>query len=284
MSFVFLTDRQIDNLITTHPNALQPYDRSKLGAISYDLQIECINICDDSNERGKRVENHILKTGETVFISCTENIWLPNDYMGIIVQRNSRIRRGLYVDSPVYHPGHHTKIFLRVANVSKDHIRLKKGDSIASIMFNKLDEEVEHPYEGVFSDEFDFSGIAKYPSSELPDVIELQEKVESVEEVEKRIYNNVVIVMTIFIGIFSLINLNVGFFCNLTLKDMLTFNLIFLGGIGVLVSFVGLITGKLIPRKSGETNQFKWLLEQPLFWIFAISILLLIGSVLLVIF
>ena len=248
MSFVFLTDRQIDNLITTHPNALQPYDRSKLGAISYDLQIECINICDDSNERGKRVENHILKPGETVFISCTENIWLPNDYMGIIVQRNSRIRRGLYVDSPVYHPGHHTKIFLRVANVSKDHIRLKKGDSIASIM------------------------------------IELQEKVESVEEVEKRIYNNVVIVMTIFIGIFSLINLNVGFFCNLTLKDMLTFNLIFLGGIGVLVSFVGLITGKLIPRKSGETNQFKWLLEQPLFWIFAISILLLIGSVLLVIF
>ena len=50
------------------------------------------------------------------------------------------------------------------------------------------------------------------------------------------------IIMTVFIAAFSIVNLNINFLeKGKTLLDMLVYNLTFLGGIGVLVTFISLI-------------------------------------------
>lgn len=50
------------------------------------------------------------------------------------------------------------------------------------------------------------------------------------------------IIMTVFIAAFSIANLNINFLeKGKTLLDMLVYNLTFLGGIGVLVTFISLI-------------------------------------------
>ena len=81
---------------------------------------------------------------------------------GIVNTRNSKIRQGLRVDSPIYYPGHETRMFFRLTNISNSRILLVKGDRYAALFFVGVDGDVEQPYAGVFSDEFDFRGMAEY--------------------------------------------------------------------------------------------------------------------------
>lgn len=204
---------------------------------------------DQEHEKKKA---YLLKPGETVFLSSVENIRLPNDCMAIVNQRNSSIRQGLFVSAPVYHPGHHTKIFIRVTNISQDGCRLTAGGSIASIMFYALSRDVERPYAGTFSDEFNYRGIGDFHPVAIPDIVEMQEQVESIKDVEKNLHSNVITLMTIFIGIFSLINLNINFLDEtMPLKSLLVYNLIFLGGISTLV----MLTSLFVPKASNSSKK-----------------------------
>ena len=73
--------------------------------------------------------------------------------------RNSRIRQGLSLDAPLYFPGHGTRLFYRVTNVSGNTISLDKSKGIAQVAFQRVDGTVAHPYHETFSDELDFNGI-----------------------------------------------------------------------------------------------------------------------------
>lgn len=73
--------------------------------------------------------------------------------------RNSRIRQGLSLDAPLYFPGHGTRLFYRVTNVSGGTITLDKSKGIAQVAFQHVEGTVAHPYHGAFSDELDFNGI-----------------------------------------------------------------------------------------------------------------------------
>ena len=82
----------------------------------------------------------------------------------------------------------------------------------------------------------------------------------SLENIEKNIYERVILIVSIFIGVFSLINLNTQF-VSTDLLTMLIYNLISIGGIGIFVSFIGIIMD--------NQNKSKW-------WILLISIVLII--------
>lgn len=57
-------------------------------------------------------------------IKCNEKIKIPNNMVGKVVDKNSRIRQGLLTTSPVYQPGHETYIYFRIQNVSENIITL----------------------------------------------------------------------------------------------------------------------------------------------------------------
>lgn len=100
--------------------------------IGYDLRTKAFY--DDGGEHTSKV----LTPGESVMTSAEEIINMPVDMVAIVHDRNSRIRQGLSVSAPIYQPGHKTRVFFRLTNISANEIRLSAEDSYAMIIFEQL--------------------------------------------------------------------------------------------------------------------------------------------------
>ena len=116
---------------------IEGYDENNVNSVSYDVTLECI-ITNDAEK-----ESYILQPGETIFVRTKEMIHMPDDLMGRIGEKNSKMRLGIQVSGPHYFPGHKTYMFLRVSNISPNRIKLDKGDKIAQIFFEQLKEAYE---------------------------------------------------------------------------------------------------------------------------------------------
>lgn len=74
----------------------ETYDENNINAISYDLTIESIQINKVSHKQ------YNIAPGETVFIKSKEVLVMPDDLMGRIGEKNSRMRMGIEVSGPHY--------------------------------------------------------------------------------------------------------------------------------------------------------------------------------------
>lgn len=264
---MYLHDTEIREMVE-QCQLIENFQEKNLGCIAYDLTVEKIYVDSKTVRR-----SYMLKPGEAVFIGPKENIRLPEDCLGIVIQRNSCIRQGLTVTAPVYQPGHHTKVFFRVQNISKHGIYLEKGKSVASIMFHRLSGNVEKPYTGTYSEEFDFKGVGDFHPVEIPEVEKIEEKIESIQEVEKGIYSNVLVMMTIFIAVFSLINFNINILGVISgISDMVIYNLMSLSVVAVLVSLISIV----ISRTDLKTRTAKRMLIGSLVGL-AVSVMIYFG-------
>ena len=92
--------------------------------------------------------------------STTEIIHLLGTLVARVMLRNSRIRQGLSLDAPLYCSGHSTRVFFRVKNIGQGVIALDCSRSIAQLVFERVEGEAEHSYNGAFADEFDYRGVS----------------------------------------------------------------------------------------------------------------------------
>lgn len=200
-ALMVLADSGIKELIDN--KVLDDANPDNIGPVSYDLTTASFYTRDGLSSAVA------LKPGESVFVSTRESIHLPNNLTARVLLRNSRIRQGLALASPLYFPGHETVVYFRVTNVSADEITLDTAKGIAQIVFERVDGAVEQPYEGAFSNEFDYRGLGGYEDIYAADIKALEKKEDSVKGIEKRMYGNVLALMAIFAAIFSLVNINV---------------------------------------------------------------------------
>ena len=120
---------------------------------------------------------------------------------------------------------------------------IERGQSVLSLMVYQLDHHVE-PYSGKYTDQFDFANVHKFESTKLPDVVRLEKAAKKIEDSEQSIYGNVMTIMTIFIAIFSIVNLNMGLFGkNMPLKNIMIYNDVILTGISLLVTLISVMLG-----------------------------------------
>lgn len=266
---MFLTSLKLQEYMNTlNTEIIQNFDVDNFGEIGYDVRIKDIIIpaTEDTEDKQTKCKHYDLPAGDTVFVSTVEDLKMPNNLVAMIIQRNSIIRSGLLVEAPLYQPGHHTKMFFRVTNISKNDICLRENEEIAMVVFAELSGEV-NPYKGTFVDEFDFKNVGTFDKN-IPKIVKVSSKIESIENIEKRLYEKVAALLTVFIGIFSLFNLNIQILDSATSpKIMFLYNLVSIGGLGLLVSFIGFII-----NKKHKTN---W-------WILGISLVLLVASFVLV--
>ena len=123
--------------------------------IGYDLRAEQFIV------NGQAAASAVLEPGESVFVGSREKIKLPDDMIGQVVLKNSRLRQGFSMDAPVYQPGHHTRVFFRLTNVSGDELQLSAGQQYTNILFERLSTPPDRPYSGTFTNEFDFNGLGR---------------------------------------------------------------------------------------------------------------------------
>lgn len=207
----------VDKNIRQRANEIFPdgHDDSNITAVSYDLHIEGIVA---NNEL---VEQYILRPGEFVFIKTTEKIKMPNDLMGRIGEKNSRMRQGLIVSGPHYYPGHCTYLFLRVQNITSGEIKLRKKDAIAQIFFEQLTEFPETPYtlqeNASFNDEDNYLGLSKYKDEYEDRMTQLKNADQNLDDKINNIYSNILTIMGLFVSVFSLVMVN---FTNLSSNNI----------------------------------------------------------------
>mgnify|MGYP005756319897 FL=1 len=232
---MYLVDRDLKKLAECGNIKNVSYD--SIDSVSFDLHIDGI-MCDDGKQSYKEIY-----PGESTIVSCLEEIEMPDDMIGIVIQKNSRLRTGITINSPVYRPGHKTKIFISVTNNSGKIIELSSGESIGAFMIERLENKPDTVYSGGFQNEHEYKGLGNYKGIWDIKTKEIEKKYDSVKSLEKNIYGTVMTILTIFIGIFSLINFEVSFISNGSagFAEMIIYNLIYVGGIGMLIGFINCI-------------------------------------------
>lgn len=254
-----LVDRQIAALVD-QKNLIDSYDSRCLTNIGYDLRAKMFYI----NSEGKK--SITLMPNDSVFVESVETVTMPTDLLGRVVPKNSRIRQGLSLESPVYQPGHQTRIYFRLTNVSADAITLYQGDKYATICFEHLDGDPKKPYDGAFQEEFDFQGLADYQDVYKRQIHELEKKADDLKSLESGIYTNVLTILGIFMALFSIISINVNQVLNsASVEEYIIYNALILGGVSFLVALMNTVVKQ---KKNG------WKAWIPTVICFAIAFLL----------
>lgn len=235
---MFLKDDELKNGI------IEGAQEDNFGNISCDLLIKEIL------SGAKHYKEYALKPDESVFVSTVEVVNVPENMFAQVVIRNSAIRLGLEIVAPIYQPGHRSRIFFRVTNVSSATVELKQNTSVCSLMVYRLAEKSTNPYRGVYSEELDYRDVGDFHSVDIPKAGIVEKKLKALEKLENRLYGNVMMMLTVFVSIFSLVNLNMSTLRGeYSLPEVLTFNFIFLSVISTLVLLTAEIIGNLEGRR-----------------------------------
>lgn len=216
----------------------------------------------------KQTEVCELAPGESAFVSSQERVKFDHMTAGIVRLKNSRIRMGLTMDAPAYQPGHETNIFFRVTNLSNSSIELRKDEQYAMLMFEQLSDAPDVPYIGAYQNEREFTGLAKYDSEYADQIKSIDGKVKNLKELEKSLYGNVITILTIFIAIFTIINVNVSLATSAaTAMQYLVFNLSTVGAI----SFLAALLNEIV--YAGKRSRWIWWIPAVCFSIMAVIVL-----------
>ena len=244
-----LIDRDIRQLIVNGKmpdsegqTAICGADESCVTNIGYDLRARGFA------KDGKMLESCELNPGESAFVESKEIVGLDKFTIGRVVLKNSRLRMGFTMDAPTYQPGHKTRIYCRLTNITKNALQLNAGEKYVTIIFEQLDNAPEKPYAGTFKDEFDFRGLGDYQSAYISQIQSLDSKVKDLDALEKTIYGNVISVLAVFVAVFTLLNINITMAAaSKTVFDFLIYNSSVVGCISALAL---LMNGMLNKKKA----------------------------------
>lgn len=239
---------------------IESFDPLCLTNIGYDLRAKKFYI------GAEGTDSLTLMPGESAFVESVEIVDMPVNLCGIVALKNSRIRQGLSLESPVYQPGHKTRIYFRLTNVSADAVTLYSGEKYATILFSSLSEEPEKKYSGAFRDEFNFRGLGEYRDIYKRQIREIERRTDDLKDMERNLYANVLTILSIFMTLFSLLTINVTLAVNsANVQQYLLFNALLLGGISFLVALVSTII---------KTKKNSWLYWIPTVVCFVVAFIL----------
>ena len=218
---------------------LSGYIAENVNPASYDVTIDEI-ILDEGNSK-----SHTLQPDEMVFIKTKEEIRMPDNLLGVIGEKNSVMRLGLWVSGPRYFPGHQTKMFLRVKNISAKDITISSGMKIAQLFFEEMKDVPDVTYdrqEGAsFNNEKEYRGLGNYKNIYKSRIEPIKKAENDLDNLQGKMYANILTLMGLFVSIFSLIMVNFSQINSASVYDkrmILTINL----SLGfVIVLFMGLI-------------------------------------------
>lgn len=208
---MYIVDKQIKQMCSQNQLIVENYNADNVGSISYDLRVESIIA---PNENGENTEHTSLELypQQTVFVSTMEVIHIPERFIGVVTEKNSVMRQGLMTAAPYYQPGHKTKCFIRVTNISSEIITIHKGKEIAQILFDELSDKPDVTYDrdttASFNNEMVYKGFGNYESEYKKELKKIQKAEENLDEKANSIYANVLTFMSIIAAIFSLLTIN----------------------------------------------------------------------------
>lgn len=155
-----LSGQTIRRLGILDPCADRTQDRGLsygLGPAGYDLRLVLGDWTGDQtitprfeDEQGKYT---LLQPGDFTLAAAVEHFTMPADTLGIVHDKSSLARQGLTVFNTVIEPGWRGFLTLELRNNGPLLLRLDEGQAIAQVVFHRLDEVAERPYDGKYQDQ-----------------------------------------------------------------------------------------------------------------------------------
>lgn len=121
------------------------HERTRVFGMTYGLSAAGYDI--------RVAEDLILFSGNFQLASSIEHFDMPNYILGYVKDKSTWARQGLAVQNTVIEPGWKGYLTLELTNHSKKVIEIKAGMPIAQIIFHKLIEATEQPYEGKYQNQ-----------------------------------------------------------------------------------------------------------------------------------
>ncbi len=209
---MYFVDKQIKEKAIKEELIISGYKEENVHCISYDLQIDCIiqDRTSPDEDNARELQRYDLRSGEMAFVKADVRLRLPLDCIGFVEERNSVIRMGLHVSGPCYQPGHESNVYLRVINLSPRNIILYKGQGIAQMMFYQLATQPDVPYSKeknrAYDKEKGYRGVqGEWYTDWLRQIERYDQKRIDLENMESKIYGNIITIMGVFVAIFSML-------------------------------------------------------------------------------
>lgn len=95
----------------------------------------------------------LLWPGRFVLASTMEEVAIPNDIQAIVHDKSSWARLGVTVQNTVIDPGFRGFVTLEIALHSLRLLKIKRGTAICQMVFHRLIEPAEKPYDGKYQDQ-----------------------------------------------------------------------------------------------------------------------------------
>jgi len=103
-----------------------------------------------------------MRPGKFSLASTLEQFVMPDDVLGYVKDKSTWARQGVCVQNTVIEPGWRGHLTLEITNHARDSIVLLPGMPIAQIVFHRLEQLTEQPYEGKYQDQEAGPVAAKY--------------------------------------------------------------------------------------------------------------------------
>lgn len=98
-------------------------------------------------------EDTYLRHGEFRLASTVEKFHMPNDIIAMVHDKSSWARRGLSLFNTVIEPGWFGYLTLELVNHGGVDLMIYQEDPIAQIVFMRLTEPTEVPYQGKYQNQ-----------------------------------------------------------------------------------------------------------------------------------
>lgn len=96
-----------------------------------------------------------LAPGELALASTVERFSMPNDVLATVMDKSTWARRGLSLFNTVIEPGWEGWLTLELVNQSRYWMKIESGSPIAQVIFQRLDQATNFPYEGKYQGQED---------------------------------------------------------------------------------------------------------------------------------
>lgn len=147
-----LSAQSIERLCVEY-GMLSPFsDRFRYEGVTYGLSSAGYDVRVEFDSGGHRPE-WFLRPGEFLLASTVERFNLPSQVVGFVHDKSSWARRGLAVQNTVIEPGWEGWLTLELTNHGPHPLLIKRGQGIAQVVFQWLDEPTVQPYEGKYQDQ-----------------------------------------------------------------------------------------------------------------------------------
>jgi dCTP deaminase len=160
---MILSDRTIKKMLETGELVIDKVDEKSIQPASVDLRLgdhflvvednQMTSITLDSEIQYREINNPAVTIPPHTFLLATtqEYLEIPNDLTAFVEGRSSIGRIGLFIQNAGWvDPGFKGRITLELYNASSLPIKLEAGRRICQLVFCKMDQKADSPYDGKY--------------------------------------------------------------------------------------------------------------------------------------